>query len=78
MNFSEVLSEVRTWDCEKRVDLIDAIWDGLAEEGYAPPITPELQAELERRLAEAEAHPDDTLTWEQVKADLRRQFHPEQ
>ena len=57
MNFSEVLSEVRTWDCEKRVDLIDAIWDGLANEGYAPAITPELQAELERRLAASRGAP---------------------
>lgn len=78
MTFAEVLTEVRSWDCEMRVDLIDAIWDGLAEDGYAPAITPEFQAELERRLAEAEAHPERSLTWEQVKANLDRLHQPEQ
>jgi putative addiction module component (TIGR02574 family) len=54
----------------ERLSLIGAIWDSLE----APPESPELIAELERRSAEAAADPDGGRTWEEVKADLKNRI----
>jgi putative addiction module component (TIGR02574 family) len=34
-------------------------------------LTPEMKAELDRRLADLDAHPDEVLTWDEVMASLR-------
>lgn len=35
---------------------------------------PEFRAEIERRMDEAEKHPERLLTWEQVKAELEARY----
>ena len=37
-------------------------------------LTDELKAEIDRRLADAEAAPDDSVPWEQVKAEALARF----
>jgi putative addiction module component (TIGR02574 family) len=54
---------------EERLDLIGEIWDSLENE--QPPISPELQAELDRRLAELERNPSDGLPAAEVIARIR-------
>jgi putative addiction module component (TIGR02574 family) len=54
---------------EERLDLIGEIWDSLENE--QPPISPELQAELDRRLAELERNPADGLPAAEVIARIR-------
>ena len=39
-----------------------------AEQDNEPELDEELQAELDRRLAEDDVAPDDVVPWEQVKA----------
>ena len=53
-----------------RLQLIGEIWDSLE----APPESPELLAELERRSDEAARDPSAGRTWEEVKADLKRRL----
>ncbi|MFL5619614.1 MAG: addiction module protein [Gemmatimonadaceae bacterium] len=36
----------------------------------ALPLTDAERAELDRRIADADAHPEDTIPWEQVRAEL--------
>ena len=45
-------------------------------DGDEPPIelTGELKAEIERRLADAEANPHDSYSWEEVKAAAFARF----
>lgn len=45
----------------------------LTDEGEEPQIalTDELKAEIDRRLADAEANPHDQYTWEEVEASIR-------
>jgi putative addiction module component (TIGR02574 family) len=35
---------------------------------YPPPLSEAKRQELERRVAEDDAHPEDVITWEEVKA----------
>jgi hypothetical protein len=54
--------------------LREAIEERLRQEAYADesgPLTPEEEAELERRLADADAHPETLIPLEVVLASLR-------
>jgi len=52
---------------------VEEIWDSLAEQEGAVPLTEPQRSELERRWAEDEANPDDLTDWEQVQtASLAR------
>ncbi len=55
----------------ERLDLMHEIWESIARESGGGLLTDAQRAELERRLAEHEADPDDVVTWEEVKADAR-------
>lgn len=59
---------------EDRIALVKDIWDSVAiEAGLLPPSTAE-KAELDRRLAEDEANPDDTISWEIIKAEAQARW----
>jgi putative addiction module component (TIGR02574 family) len=54
---------------DERLELVQQIWDTIAVE--QPPIllSPTQREELQRRLEEDRANPNDTVPWEQVQAD---------
>lgn len=52
---------------EERLALVEELWDSIAE---ATPLTGAQRAELERRLAEHEANPDEVVSWEEVRASI--------
>ncbi|MFA6922590.1 MAG: addiction module protein [Gallionella sp.] len=59
---------------EDRIALVKDIWDSVAiEAGLLPPSTSE-QAELDRRLAEDDASPNDTVAWETIKAEAQARW----
>lgn len=59
---------------EDRIDLVKDIWDSVAiEAGLLPPSTAE-KAELDRRLAEDDAHPDDVIAWETIKTEAQSRW----
>jgi putative addiction module component (TIGR02574 family) len=51
-----------------RVALVQEIWDTIAAETSHAPLSEAQRAELERRLADDDANPDDVVPWEEVKA----------
>jgi putative addiction module component (TIGR02574 family) len=53
----------------EKIALVQAIWDNIARSGDRPWLTDELRRELDRRVAEHEANPDDVIPWEQVLAE---------
>ena len=55
---------------EERLTLVEDLWDSIAEDSTAVPVTDAQRAELDRRLAEHEARPDDVVPWEEVKATI--------
>ena len=55
---------------EERLALVEDLWDSSAEESAATSLTDAQRAELDRRLAEHEANPNDVVPWEDVKASI--------
>lgn len=53
---------------EDRLAVAEAIWDSVAHEAEAAPLSPAQRAELERRLADSIARPEAVTPWEVVKA----------
>ena len=51
-----------------RLAVAEAIWESVAREVEAAPLTEAQQAELERRLADSIARPDPVTPWETIKA----------
>lgn len=53
---------------EERLILVEEIWDSIAADCIAVPLTDAQRAELQKRIEEDDANPDDVTPWEQVKA----------
>ena len=56
----------------QRIQLVQDIWDSVAEEAQAIPLTPAQQQELERRLAAADRGEMTYSAWDEVKRRLLR------
>ena len=69
MDLQAVLTQVESWSVEDRLRLMEQIWDGLLDQGHEPRLSEAQVAEIDRRLAEDDAAPDDVVSWEQVKAE---------
>ena len=53
---------------DERLALVEAIWDSIADERGAVPLTETQREELEKRIVEDDANPHDVIPWEQIKA----------
>ena len=55
----------------ERIQLVEDIWDSIAEETPSPlQLGVQERAELQRRLAEHQADPSSSIPWERVRAAL--------
>jgi putative addiction module component (TIGR02574 family) len=61
---------------EERIALVQAIWDSIAAEAHPPLLSETQRQELERRVADDDANPDDVVPWEQVKAQTLSRLQP--
>jgi putative addiction module component (TIGR02574 family) len=59
---------------EDRIALATAIWDSIAAEPHPPLLTEAQRRELDRRLADHAANPDDVVPWERVRAEALARF----
>ena len=55
---------------EERLALVEELWDSIAEDSAALPLSEAQRAELDRRLADHEARPDDVISWADVKDSI--------
>ena len=67
---TELLESALKLSVEERLRLVEEIWDSITATQEADPLTQAQIEELDRRMADLEAHPDAGSPWEEVKAHL--------
>ena len=55
---------------EERLTLVEELWDSIAADSTALPLTQAQRAELDRRIAEHEANPNDVVPWEEIRTTI--------
>lgn len=56
---------------EEKLTLVEEIWASICAEAQTFPLTDAQRAELDRRIADDDAFPDDVVAWDEVKAAVR-------
>ena len=69
MNKAALLKELLEPSVEERLELIQDLCDSITDENL-PPLTEEQMAEMDRRIAEHEKHPERASLWEEVRDRL--------
>ncbi len=69
---SNTLAELLRLPASQRVEIVMALWENLSEveRGAELALTPEQEAELDRRLAEHVADPGPAIPWDEVRRKL--------
>jgi putative addiction module component (TIGR02574 family) len=64
---TQILDQARKLSVDEQLELVEALWSGIVERNAVPPLTDAQKAELDRRIADHEANPDDVVSWDEVK-----------
>lgn len=56
---------------DDRLALVEEIWASICADSASFPLTEAQRAELDRRVADDEAFPDDVIPWEDLKTSMR-------
>lgn len=56
---------------DDRLALVEEIWASICADSASFPLTEAQRAEIDRRVADDEAFPDDVIPWEDIKASMR-------
>ena len=67
MNVSLKSLGIERLSVAERLVLVEELWDSIAA---STPFTDSQRAELERRLADHTANPDDVVPWEEIKSAI--------
>ncbi len=65
---TQLLQQASALDIDEQIELVEAIWDGIVSRDAAPSLTAAQKTELDRRLADHLANPNDVIPWSEVKA----------
>lgn len=65
---TQLLQQASVLDLDEQIELVEAIWDGIVNRNAVPSLTEAQKTELDRRLADHLANPDDVIPWSEVKA----------
>lgn len=66
------LEEILRLSVEDRIQLVEAIWDSIADNPDSLPVTDAQREELDRRLAEHHRNPQAARPWSAVRDSLSR------
>ena len=71
---TSILDSAKGLPLSERIELVEALWESIIQDGYEPELTTAQTEELDRRLAAHERNPDDVVPWETVKAELESRY----
>jgi putative addiction module component (TIGR02574 family) len=72
MDITATLNEIEALSIEDRINLVQAIWDGIAEDRACADLTDMQKQELDHRIADSDNHPENVMTWEEIKASIKK------
>lgn len=73
MSITDRFPEIMELPVPAKIELVKAILDSIAAETEVPEITEGQKRELDRRIAELDANPQNVMTWEEIKERVRGQ-----
>ena len=65
------LSDILELSIAERIELVQEIWDSIAESPEELSLTEEQKRELDTRAAELRSNPQSGSLWEDIKANLK-------
>jgi putative addiction module component (TIGR02574 family) len=65
------LSELKALPLSERIQLVEDLWDSIAEDQHALPDHPSVVNMLRERKAEYLANPGSGVSWEKAKQNIR-------
>lgn len=71
MDFTATLNQIVALSIQDRIRLVQAILESIAAEQVHPDLTEFQKQELDRRINDFEANPENVLTWEEVKGSIK-------
>jgi putative addiction module component (TIGR02574 family) len=71
MDITTTLNQIVALDIPDRIRLVQAILDSIAAEQLDPALTESQKQELDRRIDDYEANPEEVMTWAEVKASIK-------
>ncbi len=74
MTMQPILDQIKQLSFAEKLQLVEDLWDAIADEATKQPLSEPLRAELLRRLEEHRLRPDTPLEWDEVKAELARRL----
>jgi putative addiction module component (TIGR02574 family) len=73
MDISVTLNEIKALSIADRIRIVQDILESIAAEQAYPDLTAAQKREIDRRISDYEANPDDVMTWEEIKVSIRGQ-----
>ena len=74
MTKQQIIDSARQLSRPEQVDLAMELWDLVGPSADEISLTPEQQAELDRRIQSFQATPSDTRPWEEVRLEILREL----
>ncbi|WP_373539615.1 addiction module protein [Chamaesiphon sp.] len=71
MDITTTLNQIIALDIQDRIRLVQGILDSIAAEQVDLDLTESQKQELDRRIEDYEANPDEVMTWAEVKASIK-------
>ncbi len=63
-------TDYRKLPIPERIQLVEDIWNSIAQDAKSLPLTDEQRDELDRRWAEHERDPSSAIPWDHVRSEL--------
>ena len=65
------LKELLALSIDDRIELVEELWDSIETELEASPISDDLRAEIDRRIAEYEADPSKSVSYAEARRRIK-------
>ena len=72
MDMRTALTEVDMWSLDDRIRFVQQVWDRIIATDWQPRLTDAQKAEIDRRLDDLNANPNNVSTWDSIVQHVRR------